>query len=246
MRPDGGYRNLLRLPFSSRSRARKIVGGEFDAFGVVESEMLRFYGLEPNAVLVDVGCGAGRLTKALRGWFGRRYVGIDVVPALLRQARAYRKPGWRFVRAAGFRIPMPDASSDFVCFFSVLTHLPHEMSFLYLEDARRVLRRGGTIVFSFLEYREPSHWRVFENSVDAVRTSARGQTANVFITRSAIARWATALDLDVVDLRDGSDRFVPLPHDVTLDDGTTMSGHGCLGQSIAVLRTKERCAGVGS
>jgi SAM-dependent methyltransferase len=236
MRADGGYRDLLRLPFASRARARTIVGGEFDAFGIVEREMLRFYGLGATDTLADVGCGAGRLTNALRGWFEGRYIGIDVVPALLRQARRHGKPGWRFVRGDGFRIPVADASCDVVCFYSVLTHLAHEQSYLYLEDAKRALRRGGTIVVSFLEYREPSHWLVFENSVAAARIHAGGQTANVFLSRSAIERWANALALDVFDIRDGSDRFVPLPHDVTLDDGTVMSERGCLGQSIAVLR----------
>jgi 2-polyprenyl-3-methyl-5-hydroxy-6-metoxy-1,4-benzoquinol methylase len=236
MQLDGGYRRLLRLPFASRSRARTIVGGEFEAFGLVESEMLRFYGLTSGHVLVDVGCGPGRLTNALHHWFDGLYIGIDVVPAFLREARTYARDGWRFVRADGLQLPMPGESTDFVCFFSVLTHLPHERSFLYLKDASRALRPGGTIVFSFLEYREPSHWLVFEKSVEGVQRNAKGQTTNVFITRSAISRWASALNLEVFDVRDGSDRFVPLPHDITLDNGTTMSRHGCLGQSIAVLR----------
>lgn len=94
--------------------------------------------------------------------------------------------------------------------------------------------------FSFLEYREPSHWHVFEKSVEGARTNAQVQTANVFIPRSAIARWADALRLDVFEIRAGSDRFVPLPREITLDNGTKMSERGCLGQSIAVLRKKSR------
>ena len=35
--------------------------------------------------------------------------------------------------------------------FSVFTHLLHEESFIYLEDFKRVLKPGGSVVFSFLE-----------------------------------------------------------------------------------------------
>ena len=46
----------------------------------------------------------------------------------------------------GAPIPAPDGEADMVCFFSVLTHLLHEESYVYLQDARRVLKPTGKLV----------------------------------------------------------------------------------------------------
>ena len=44
------------------------IGGEFEAFGIVEREMLKFFGLPENGYLVDVGCGSGRLAIPIAEW----------------------------------------------------------------------------------------------------------------------------------------------------------------------------------
>src|SRR4051812_2923054 len=41
------------------------VGGEFEAVGALERDLLIQYGLGPDDYLVDVGCGSGRLASAL-------------------------------------------------------------------------------------------------------------------------------------------------------------------------------------
>jgi hypothetical protein len=41
--------------------------GDFDAFGLLETELLIDSGLTPSSYLVDVGCGSGRLTVFGRG-----------------------------------------------------------------------------------------------------------------------------------------------------------------------------------
>lgn len=235
---DGGYRTFVggALPFRrNRGSLRKAIGGEFVAFGIVEREMLIHYGLRPEHSVVDVGCGAGRLTAALRDTHRGPYLGTDVVPALLREAKAAAaRPDWRFEKIAGATIPVPPGSADFACFFSVFTHLLHEQTYLYLEAARAALKPGGRIVLSFLEYRNASHWNVFAATVENAR-GGRRPTLNTFVSREALAAWAAHLGLEVVDVRDGSDRFVPLPHPVTLESGDVMDGFGCLGQSICVL-----------
>ncbi len=239
---DGGYRAFVggALPFRrGRRRLRAAIGGEFVAFGIVEREMLAHYGLRPEHSLVDVGCGAGRLSAALRDTHRGAYLGTDVVPALLREARAAAaRPDWRFAKTAGAAIPAAPGSVDFVCFFSVFTHLLHEQTYLYLEAAREALRPGGRIVLSFLEYREASHWNVFAATVENARANRR-PTLNTFVSREALAAWAEHLGLRVVEVRDGSDRFVPLPHPVTLESGAVMEGFGCLGQSICVLEKPQ-------
>lgn len=212
------------------------IGSQFDAFGTIEAEMLKFFGLTPEQYLVDIGCGSGRLSAKLSGYLTRAYLGTDVVPDLVAHARttALGNPGFRFEVVDAIRIPEADRVADMVCFFSVFTHLLHEHTYLYLEEATRVLKSGGKIVFSFLEFRMESHWAAFEVTVTDAR-SGNPHPLNVFIDRDAIAGFARVLGLRIVQFRDGIHDFVPLPHPVTLDSGEVIAGAGRLGQSICVL-----------
>ncbi len=105
------------------------VGGEFEAVGKLERALLIQYGLRPDHTVVDVGCGSGRLALQLKDYLKGRYVGIDVVEDLFKYAeRICERPDWKFCEAPGLTIPEPDHSADFICFFSVFTHLLHEES----------------------------------------------------------------------------------------------------------------------
>ncbi len=98
-----------------------------------------------------------------------------------------------------------------------------------------MLKPGGTVVLSFLEFNMAFHWNVFEATIKDARGANR-HPLNVFIERNALAAWALHLGLEVVEMRDGSDAFVPLEHPLTLEDGRVVEGFGNLGQSICVLR----------
>jgi len=197
------------------------IGGGFELIGPIEVALLRHYGLPQDGYLVDVGCGSGRLAKPLSAWLQGRYLGIDLVPALVAHARKIAaRPDWRFQVIDHIGIPEADGRADMVCFFSVLTHLTHEQSYWYLEEARRVLKPGGRVVFSFLEFREPVHLKVFLDTVDSVKRKVV-MPMNVFIDREAIRVWAEKLGMEVVDIRDGADPVV---------------AEGNLGQSLCVLQ----------
>lgn len=118
---DGGYQRFLRRPLFKQpglGELHRAIGGDFEAFGILERELLKFYGLQASDPLVDVGCGAGRLAAALHGWFTGDYLGTDVVPRLLAAARKVAtQPQWAFVRVAGISIPAKSDSTDMVCMF---------------------------------------------------------------------------------------------------------------------------------
>jgi ubiquinone/menaquinone biosynthesis C-methylase UbiE len=212
----------LKAQMSHDEAMEHAIGQGFDQIGPMECALVRHYGLPAGGYLIDVGCGSGRLAKPLAKTHGGRYLGIDLVPDLVAHARKVAaRPDWRFEVIDHIAIPEADETADMVCFFSVLTHLLHEQAYWYLEEARRVLKPGGRVVFSFLEFQEPWHFeKIFLPTVAASKARTRAPL-NVFIERPAIEVWARGLDMTLEEIRGGGEVIVP---------------EGNLGQAIAVLR----------
>src|SRR6185437_6309556 len=157
----------------------------FDRIGAAELSLLEELGFARGNALVDVGCGSVRLASQIVGRFGDSvcYVGTDVVPELLDFARERTPRPYSFLCVDACVIPAPDESADFVTLFSVFTHLRRREIHQYLREARRVLRPGGRIVFSYLS--PLLHRGIF------LRTAwRRGNIENHFATSGTIARWA--------------------------------------------------------
>jgi 2-polyprenyl-6-hydroxyphenyl methylase / 3-demethylubiquinone-9 3-methyltransferase len=97
-----------------------------------------------DAVLVDLGCGAGLLAPHLSGK-GYRHIGVDVVGSALEQAAAQ---GVLAVRADVGRLPLTDGCADVVSageIFEHVTDLPAVVA-----QACRILRPGGLLVVDTL------------------------------------------------------------------------------------------------
>jgi len=213
-------RRLLRG--HNRERAMELsVGDNFESFGALMRDILIQAGLGPRDYLIDVGCGAGRVTKALTEYLEGPYLGPDLVPELLKNARQIAHRGdWRFELVSDIAIPERNAAADMVCFFSVFTHLLHEDSYRYLSEAYRVLKPGGRVVFSFLEFTLPGAWVVFEHAVGA-QVRRQDEPHTQFIGRDGIAAWAAHLGFQIEAIYDGDKPVV---------------GSQPLGQSVCVLR----------
>lgn len=210
------------------------VGGNLELFGVLEHSLLRQYGMKDDSRIVDVGCGAGRLTAQLRPYPTLRYLGLDVVPELLDYCRRkMARPDFRLELGQGNRIPLADGEADFVTFFSVFTHLLHEESYAYLEQAHRVLAPGGRVIFSFFEFAVESQWSVFEGNVDWVRKRSYLGHINVFMHAEDLRLWARRLGFTVVAMERGDKPSIAVTPETATE--RVPAGAQALGQSYCVL-----------
>ena len=98
-------------------------------------------GLAPGMKVLDVATGTGLVAREALAIVGREgsVTGLDPSAGMLEQARALEIP---MVRGLGERLPLRDASFDFVSMGYALRHVA-DLPGLFAE-MRRVLRPGGT------------------------------------------------------------------------------------------------------
>ena len=182
----------------------RAVGGDYESVGVLERAVLAHAGLRNGQRLIDLGCGSGRLAWALGQAVQIEYLGIDIVQALLDYATKRSPAQYRFVLNRTLSIPADDGWADMVSAFSVFTHLLHHETYLYLEDIFRVLRPGGRLVFSFLEFGWPLHWPEFLLTADAQRRKTLPHL-NQYTERAVIDLWCEKLGYVRERYIDGTD-----------------------------------------
>lgn len=134
----------------------------------VEEALVRRHGRDSR--ILDVGCGAGRVTRAVYAR-GFDIVGVDVNSRALDVARGL-EPGARFVEGSMADLPMPDHSFDQVwCLRFSFNALPTEAERLAtLRELWRVCAPGGRVYVEAFNWYFPGRLGLIRlaNSVDAV------------------------------------------------------------------------------
>jgi SAM-dependent methyltransferase len=108
--------------------------------------------IEPQHRVVDLGCGIGRLTRALAGR-AEDVVGIDVSGEMLARARELNShlSNVEWLQGDGRSLaPVADSSVDVCVSHVVFRHIPDPaISLGYVREIGRVLRPGGFAVIEF-------------------------------------------------------------------------------------------------
>jgi len=149
----------LQAPFSldrarlraSFERASASYEGAADLQARVAAELLErleLFRFEP-AVVLDLGCGTGRVTRELKRRYRRaRVIALDLAPGMLREARRHQRPWRRFERVCGdaLRLPLRDGSVDLM-FSNLMLQWCEPLGAAFAE-VRRVLKPSGFFAFT--------------------------------------------------------------------------------------------------
>jgi ubiquinone/menaquinone biosynthesis C-methylase UbiE len=119
---------------------------EFYEYGAVHwaeyEPQWRQYGLNSDSCL-EIGCGAGRISRALMQRFGAVYA-LDISPDMLELASS-NVSGPTFLLSDGSTLPLPDNSVTGVFSCQVFQHFDsRDIALTYFREVYRVLRAGGT------------------------------------------------------------------------------------------------------
>jgi SAM-dependent methyltransferase len=138
--------------------------GDYRAIGAeFLGHFVRMADLRPYERVLDIGCGVGRMAVPLTQFLSDTgtYDGIDVVRkgvAWCERTISPAYPNFRFQHldldhplynpegsgsAEQVRLPFADASFDFICLISVLTHLDTAVLTNYASEVARLLAPGG-------------------------------------------------------------------------------------------------------
>ncbi|MEH2046197.1 class I SAM-dependent methyltransferase [Nostoc sp.] len=177
-----------------------------------------------NSPILDVGCGRGEWLELLResGYTAR---GIDINRVMLEQCRSR---GLEVIEAdviAHLRA-LPDSSLGAVTGFHIIEHLPFETLVQLFDEAVRVLKQGGLVVFETPNtrnilvgsgdfYRDPTHKNPIHPDTISFLAESRGlinSKSYFFEQTDGIVHLVNSLQIKFDDLNE----YVKVSRDMVL------------------------------
>jgi len=187
--------------------------GEEDYKQLVAPVLERLQWDPHGKVMLELGCGAGRMTRSFAMRCSRVYA-FDISAEMLRHAKALL-PGatnieWTLGNGANLSL-MGDGTVDFAFSYIVLHHMPGRgLALAYIREMLRLLKDGGLFLFQFSTLRTPTMnwkgrmaWRVVDlfNSL-GLRSLSRGVTSVLGLPVELAGRSWRGTTLDVATVRD--------------------------------------------
>jgi len=119
--------------------------------------------IQENDHVLDIGCGCGMAVKMISAITEGDVVGIDYSPVMLRQAArrnrlAIKKNKTRICHGNVCTLPFPDESFNKVCSIETFYFWPDPPK--NLQEVKRVMKPGGTAVFSMDTSKEGKNYSV--------------------------------------------------------------------------------------
>ncbi len=193
---------------------RKTSLDEFDAGGQAYADVLRRL-IAPGAIVLDLGCGPGRVEKFLAPHCGTLYA-ADISQEMLSLAAERLKgaDNVRLQKLDGFSLrPLADDMFDFAWSVLVLQHMEKEDAFTYLRELNRVLRPGGRVFLQFPNLRSKFY---FEGSfLVYVDTHDRSPVRVRPYTVLEVERFMQAAGFGEIDIREGGASLLS-PDEITV------------------------------
>jgi SAM-dependent methyltransferase len=155
---------------ASPSEARYAVAGDSDIAEYARTgrstaeAIARQAAITSNDVVLEIGCGTGRVGAALAPRC-HRWIGADVSDNMLRHAertlRGHRNVSFQLLTGGGLH-PIPDNSIDVVYSTAVFMHLDEWDRFRYVVEAHRVLKPGGRLYYDNFNLLTDEGWELFQ------------------------------------------------------------------------------------
>lgn len=148
--------------------------GEADYERLVEPIVVRLQIIPAESTMAELGCGAGRMTRAFAQRF-QSVMAIDISEEMQSRAKSYLKDSgnvrWMLTDGSSLR-GAETGSMDFVFSYLVLQHYPSpELIAGSIQEMMRILRPGGAFLFQFNgSHRATMNWkgRIFSALLDGL------------------------------------------------------------------------------
>ena len=130
------------------------IGGVYDSSREANAEtmakLIALLGIGGESLVLDMGCGTGNYTGALRN-VAKSVVGIDLSSVMLEQAQA-KFSGVSLVHGDVTSLPFSSEVFDGAFAVQVLHHVKEKE--LFLREAHRVLRKGAHLAIDSCSHRQ--------------------------------------------------------------------------------------------
>lgn len=162
--------------------------------GPAEAEAWLLQILPEQGRVLDLGCGAGRITRVLARR-GLQAVGVDVSPNLIEQACSLTvdiEPKPQLLCVEALTLPFPDASFDAAVAFKLYGYIPsREQRLAYLAEISRVLKPSAPLLFPYYVV-PPNAFSLYTDEQQAASQFRSLEPGDMFCNGAGFVHWFTA------------------------------------------------------